>query len=226
MSLVRPVTVDASGFPDINAAGGSLVTDLQNAGYGIASTASGPAITSIPSLSVLPFESGYKLRTPLKANAGVAVFIGKQGFLSADAELINYAGMRLTSTDENADGGLRSGFYTDLVKSTYRNTVNVKLGGEYRFGPVTARAGFAYYQDPFQRTPQFSNLDRSRKIFSGGLGYRTDRFFLDGAVQYGRQQTAYAPYILSNSQDYASGLTKSNQLMGTCLLYTSPSPRD
>lgn len=214
VALTSPVNITAAAFPDLNAGSTNLINDLQSAGYGLTTTQVGTAISSVPSLSVLPFEAAYRLRTPLKANAGVAVFIGKQGFISGDVELLNYQGMRLTSNDANADGGLRSGFYTDLIKSTYRNTLNVRLGGEYRFGPVTARAGFAYYQDPYQRTAQFNNLDRSRKIFSGGLGYRSERFFVDAALQAGRQQTAYAPYILANTQDYASSLTKTTTLTG------------
>jgi hypothetical protein len=49
-------------------------------GYGINTTGGTSYITRIPKLSTQPVSSNYELRTPFKANGGVAYFFGKKGF--------------------------------------------------------------------------------------------------------------------------------------------------
>lgn len=175
---------------------------FRQAGFTISSQNGRTYITSIPRLSVKPYDSNYRLRTPFKANGGVAVFFGKNAFISGNVEYVAYGGMRLTSDDQNADGGLRDGSYTAIVKRQYQNVLNYKLGGEYRYQHFHIRAGWSYYADPYKQT--FDNLDRTRTVYSAGLGYRDDKFYVDVAGLYGQSASAYAPYVLANSQDYAS----------------------
>ena len=86
--------------------------------------------------------------------------------------------------------------------------MNLTVGCEYRIDKVSLRAGVSYYQDPYKQIAQFNSLDRSRYIFSAGVGYKTDRFYIDAAVTHGQQTTAYSPYILANTNDYASAKIK------------------
>lgn len=187
---------------------------LRSAGFGVATQNGINYITSIPQLSILPFDSQYHLRTPMKLAGGLGLFFGKVGFISLDAELINYSNMKFSSDDPNADGGLSDGYYTGIVRNTYRNVANFKLGGEVRADQVSFRAGISYYQDPYKQTSQFNSLDRARWIYSGGIGYKTDKFYADAAVLYGVQTTAYTPYILSTTQDYASAKIKNTTTTG------------
>lgn len=203
--LARPVEVSDFTNPEYS---NDLPGLLRSAGFGINNQNGLSYITSIPSLSILPFDAIYNLRTPMKLNGGVGIFFGKSGFISADAEYVGYSGMKLSSNDSNADGGFADGYYTDLVKSTYRNVVNLKVGGEYRINKVSLRAGVSYYQDPYQQIAQYTNIDRSRYIFSGGIGYKTSNFYIDGAVVHGQQTTAYTPYILADATAYASAQIK------------------
>lgn len=203
--LARPYEISQGTFPEYSP---DLPDVLRRNGYGLSAINGVNYLTSVPDLSVLPFESSYRLRTPTKLTGGVGLFFGKNGFISADAEYVNYTGMKLSSDDQNASQDLRDGYANSLIRSTYRNVVNLKVGGEYRIDKVSLRAGVSYYQDPYKQIAQFNSLDRSRYIFSAGVGYKTDRFYIDAAVTHGQQTTAYSPYILANTNDYASAKIK------------------
>ncbi|PKK36896.1 hypothetical protein BWI96_08350 [Siphonobacter sp. SORGH_AS_0500] len=199
---------DNSRDIDNNLYNRSLPQMLQNAGYGMSNFNGVSYITSVPTLSTYPLDSRYRLRTPLKVSGGLGIFFGKNGFISADAEFVNYTGMKLSGNASESDESFENGTYTRSIKDTYRNVVNLKLGGEYRLNRLSLRAGVSYYQDPYQQTTQFNNLDRSRYIFSGGLGYKTNGFYIDGTVLHGQQTTAYSPYVLSDASAYASARIK------------------
>lgn len=203
--LARPFLVNEDTNPEYDS---NLPGYLRAAGYGISNQSGSSAITSVPTLSILPFDSRYRLCTPMKLSGGVGIFFGKSGFISADAEYVGYSGMKLSSNDDNADGGLRDGYYTGIIKNTYRNVVNLKVGGEYRIDKVSLRAGVSYYQDPYQQIAQYNNLDRSRFVYSGGIGYKTSNFYIDGTVLHSQQNSAYTPYILADANTYASASIK------------------
>jgi hypothetical protein len=46
-------------------------------------------------------------------------------------------------------------------------------------------------------------------IYSGGVGYRTNSFYVDTAIMYGTTTQTYIPYILSNP-DFAPTATINN----------------
>lgn len=209
--VARPYLVDETTNPEYN---NQLIGALRSAGFSINTMSGKNYITSAPQLSILPFESQYRLRTPMKVAGGLGLFFGKIGFISLDAELINYSSMKLSSDDPNADGDIANGYYTSVVKNTYRNVANFKLGGEVRADQVSFRAGISYYQDPYKQTSQFNSLDRSRWIYSGGIGYKADKFYADAAVVYGTQTAAYSPYILKDPTKYASAKIKNTTTTG------------
>lgn len=204
-NLVRLYEVSGATNPEFDA---NLIGELRGAGFDIVQQGGIDYIRSVPRLSVLPFDATYQLRTPFKANGGVALFFGKSGFLSGDVEYVAYQSMNFSTNDPNADGGLRDGFYNGVVDRMYRNVVNVKLGGEYRLGAISLRAGAGYYGDPYQAT--FDDLNRTRVTLSGGAGYRTDRFYVDFAAVHSRTQSAFSPYLLADTRDYFSAKINQN----------------
>lgn len=203
VDLFRPIDVAPVGTNDPGLT--DLLNRLRGAGYTISNQGGRIVINSIPRLAVKPFDSNYQLRTPFKANGGVALFFGKNAFVSGNVEYVAYAGMRLSSNDDNADGGLADGTYTDAVRRAYQNVLNYKVGGEYRIQNLHFRAGLSYYADPYKST--FDDLNRARTIYSGGVGYRTDKFYVDVAALFGKSTSAFAPYVLNNSTEYASART-------------------
>ncbi|GAB3271650.1 outer membrane protein transport protein [Larkinella harenae] len=154
---------------------------------------------------VVPNNFEYSITTPFRASGGLTYFLGggKLGFITATADYVGYGGMRATTsvynTQDNTD------FKNDVkneVQRTYKNVVNLRAGAEIRAGLLRIRGGVAYLPDAYKQ--QLNNIDRTRLLLSGGLGVRTDRFFVDASGTYGTTKSAYTPYTLPNASDYAS----------------------
>ncbi|GAB3511361.1 OmpP1/FadL family transporter [Emticicia fontis] len=141
----------------------------------------------------------YSLTTPLKASGGATFFFpSKMGFITADAEYVGYSGMGIK--DPESSGWSES--QKRDIKSTYNNVVNLKVGAEYRIQSIRLRAGAKYMPDPYK--DKVDNIDRSQMLFTGGLGYRSAKFFIDLAGVFNQFKGAYTPYQLSNPQNYGS----------------------
>lgn len=119
------------------------------------------------------FFSDYNLRTPARFNLGAAFFIGKNGFITADVEYLNYTNAFVSSVDFNANSD------NQTIDNIYQSTTNLRLGGEFRYNIFRLRAGFASIGDPFNN--DFDGIDRSRTIYSGGVGVNLGKYFLDFA---------------------------------------------
>lgn len=57
-------------------------------------------------------------------------------------------------------------------------------------------------------------IDRSQKIYSAGLGYRTNEFYIDVTGMYGTTQQSFTPYSLASSGDYASAKIDNSYVKG------------
>jgi hypothetical protein len=150
----------------------------------------------------------YTVMTPTKATFSGSYFFASPGkpsqplgFISADIEWVNYAGTRFSANDfdqESAD------YYDDLnntMKLTYKNNLNIKIGSEIKLtGNWMARAGTAYYGSPYKNEFLDENdnvlVTPSRFIVSGGIGYRTNKYFVDFTISSATNQDAVVPYRL------------------------------
>ncbi len=141
----------------------------------------------------------YSLTTPLRASGGATFFLpGKKGFVTADAEYVGYRNMGIKDPEDNAWGADQK----RVIQSFYKDAVNLKAGAEYRIENIRLRAGVKYMPDPFKQ--KVDNLDRSQMLFSGGVGYRSSKFFVDLAGVYNKFTSAYTPYELTNTANFAS----------------------
>lgn len=168
----------------------------------------GPEATKI---YVLPSNFVYNVQSPFRASGGATYFFGKNGFLTGTIEYVDYSGIRLTtnSDDPSRDSDFRIN-NREEVKRDNQGGINIKLGGEYRSGTFRARVGGAYYSDPLIRLKD--GVKRSRLFYSGGLGFRNDRFFADVTGIYNTAKSAFTPYVLNNSSDYASAQISSKSI--------------
>ncbi len=148
----------------------------------------------------------YDLRTPAHLNIGGTFFFQKKGFISADVEIVNYSGAKYTSNMP----GISFDGDNENIKRLYQSTVNYRVGGEYRFGNYRARAGFSYMPDPFQE--EQNGISRQITSLSGGVGYRSEKFFLDFAVVYTEGKNSYRPYRVNSEDSPLVTLQKQNTL--------------
>jgi hypothetical protein len=143
-------------------------------------------------------ESRYTLTTPWRANVGAAIFFGKRGFISADAEYVALNNANFTNRNDNISFGADN----RTIENLYRPVVNYRLGAEARFENYYLRGGAAYFADPFNpdtREGADQSLKRDRLVLTGGLGYRDEEIYFDLGGSFGRSQFLYNPYTLTNN---------------------------
>jgi len=160
----------------------------------------GGQTTTGTTVSTEPSSYTYQLTTPFRASGGVAVTIGKFGFLSGDVEYLNYSQANFSSDNSNNGYGSPStstyeyDVENQAIKALYHSTVNVRLGGEARIDIFRLRLGYARYGDPYKA----SDFDRTQNYFTGGIGLRQNNFFLDLTGVYNTNDRFYSPYTLDN----------------------------
>ncbi|MGV3540433.1 MAG: OmpP1/FadL family transporter [Rufibacter sp.] len=138
--------------------------------------------------STVPGEYEYNLTTPFRASGGAAVFIGKNGFLTADVEYVNYGSGRLSSTDDSFQDA------NQATRNNYQSVLNYRFGAEARIDVFRLRGGVGLYGDPMKN----SEVDQSKTFFTGGIGLRQSNYFIDAALVYSKYKSVYSPY--SNSE--------------------------
>ena len=207
------VDVDANKGINVSDFNPTLLTKLTSVGYKISAN---KYITSIPKLSTPTYDDNYQMTTPLKISGGAALFFKKKAFISADLEYIAYRGMNL-SAPSNADPGVLDDIDNgnDNIKLFYNNVLNLKVGGEYRIGMMSLRGGVSYYQNPYSTNFDRTNsINRSQMMYSAGIGYRTNAFYVDLTGLYGTTQQSVTPYRLASVTDYASAKVNSSYVKG------------
>lgn len=131
--------------------------------------------------------SDYKLKTPGRLALGATYFFGKSGFISGDAEFVNFDATQYKSNEDfEADNS--------WIKSLQQPTTNFRLGGEYRLKDYRFRAGASRQGDPFDE-PQ---NDVSRVIYgvSVGAGIRKESYYVDFALNHAFGKNSYRPYTV------------------------------
>jgi hypothetical protein len=126
----------------------------------------------------------YKMRSPWRYFAGAGVIIGKSGFISAEAELVDYNNNRFVydgfQEAENAINGDISQRLTDVL--------NLRIGGEFALDIFRFRLGFGTFPSAYV------NDDTRRSTLSAGAGLRQNRIFLDLAYRYTTYDELFFPY--------------------------------
>jgi len=131
------------------------------------------------------FVSSYSLRTPMRIGTGITYFFGKNGFLTADANFLDYSSANLRSNVFNTDQDNAE------ISSLYGQTINYSVGGELRIKMFRVRAGYAYFGDPIANP---GNLDRSTNQLSGGIGVKLSSFSVDLGLVNSKFNSYYSSF--------------------------------
>ncbi|HVA98739.1 MAG TPA: hypothetical protein VNG53_07590 [Bacteroidia bacterium] len=142
----------------------------------------------------------YYLTTPMRAIGSVAFIIAKKGLISADYEFEDYSTASLTSNDP--------GVFTNVdntVQRKYTSAGNIHVGAEYRIvPPVSIRAGYALYGNPFSSEPANAGINGQRTSYSAGFGIRNHNMFADFAyvyTMYNQTYYLYNPMLVNPAQN-------------------------
>ncbi len=144
-------------------------------------------------------EYNYKFRTPLKAIGSAALILGKYMILSFDYEFQGY------KSTEFKPLGYADDYLWDLnrqINEKFKNTNNFRLGLEVKMTPnVGIRAGFSTQESPYKK--EYENKESTFYTYSGGIGYRTLRYFVDVAYMLSIREFDYFHYNWDSSwNDY------------------------
>jgi hypothetical protein len=174
----------------------------------------------LDTMSVDPFEVNgrfnYNLTTPFKATASAAFILGKSGFISVDYEYIDYSSAVMSSNevDENIDKFLI--YENKNISQYFTSASNLRVGAEYKLGIFAFRAGYGFYQTPYDAEYKPEGGDRSYSIYSLGVGLREKAYYVDLAWQRYLNNEFEVPYFLSDVD--VEGASKDNK--GTNLIMT------
>lgn len=156
-----------------------------------------------------PYIGDYRFRvnSPPKATLGIAYIYKKYGLISLEADVLDYRWMSMRGLTDGDPFTAEN----DAIDTYFRPTVNVRSGIEARITPfVSARLGAAFYGNPFTSEVQDN---AGFRVFSTGLGYRDDRFSIDGSYQIRLSSDQF--YLYDSSLVDQASVTNQDHLV-TC----------
>lgn len=134
------------------------------------------------------FVETINLATPWRFSLGGGYLIGKNGFVSIDADYSNFAGNKFSSEDFAQTNDPAN----EDIDRALTSSIGVRLGGELNLKPFQVRAGVGYRTQPY--IDQRNDEDTAVLNYSAGAGYSVGKFFIDIAARYEGNSTYYAPY--------------------------------
>lgn len=128
----------------------------------------------------------YTILTPAKLGASAAIMLKKAGAINIDYEYVDYTTMRM-------NGGNVYNFATEnaAIKSDFQAATTLKVGVEARKDPFRYRLGYAYSSNPYSTA---SGLNGESQLYSAGVGYRKDNFYIDFAFYTFSRRAIYSLY--------------------------------
>ncbi|MCB9262223.1 MAG: hypothetical protein H6607_07595 [Flavobacteriales bacterium] len=131
----------------------------------------------------------YKLISPMISTLSAAYLFGKNGFVSADAEIVDYSTMRLRPTINAFE------IANETISEKYDKAVNLRIGGEYVYKMLRFRGGFANYASPLASG---SDRNLARTYVTTGIGIKDKNWGLDVALVQKFQKQTIQPYTLNS----------------------------
>jgi len=173
-------------------------------------------------VSPAPNSFDYRLYTPWHFlvsgsyifGSGQASAKNQKGFVTADLEYITTHDPHFSTAAGQDGSGNPDNVYDGVnqaIKETYKGTISARLGGEMKFETWMARAGGAYYTNPYK----YGGVKADKLFLSAGLGYRKQWFFADLTYVARFSRDINVPYYLADKYNTAATLKETG---GTVIL--------
>ena len=126
----------------------------------------------------------YNMQSPWRFIGSAAVILGNNtskvsGTISLDYELASYSAMSMTLEDNI----MTETTLNNAIDANYSSASTVRLGGEVKYGRLRARAGYAYFGNPYKEK-EINNA--AWNYLTCGVGYRGKTYFFDIGYAYGK----------------------------------------
>lgn len=133
----------------------------------------------------------YKITTPARQVLSIGLVNKKLGFISMDAEFVNYGGASLYAGDYQFKDENKK------IKNICSNQINIRVGAEVIANQYRFRAGYARYPSPYNSSvPEIKNMVNN--IYTLGFGIKKVKYSFDIAYINSGYTSYYAPYTLIN----------------------------
>jgi len=144
-------------------------------------------------------QYSYNITTPWRMNASLALTIKKYGFLSVDYEFLDYSEAFFTLNNDNStDAKAFENNLNTTISKKYGPAYNIRLGGEGVINDFRIRAGYGLYNTPFQSGVAEPGYDNKITVYSGGIGFNEDDYFLDFGFARSQFNSFLQPYSLAS----------------------------
>jgi len=108
----------------------------------------------------------YTIKTPSELRGSLAYIFGTRGLISFDYTLKNYQNTHIGPNDNDVFIALN-----DQIDQSWTSVSSYRIGGEFRQGGVSLRAGYHHEESPYSNTSILG--DRSGYSFGIGLNFRS-----------------------------------------------------
>ena len=140
----------------------------------------------------------YSMMTPWRLNGSAAFIFGNYGMLTADYEYVDYRQIMLAADDYDYT------LYNIGIRNTFKPTMNLRVGTEWRYQNYCFRGGYSFYGSPYG----IEETDYRRETLSCGFGFSQHFFTIDFAYVYAMQKHNYNLYSQYTAYyDMATDLT-------------------
>lgn len=145
-----------------------------------------------------PATYKYSITTPSRNVFSLALVNKEIGFISIDAETVNYANARMKAKDYAFKDENLS------LSRNYNNVVNLRLGAELMKDEFRFRAGYARYPSPYKEGYVPYVKDLVNNIYTLGFGIKLDEYAIDLAYVNSGYADYTVPYQLKNGQYFTA----------------------
>ena len=140
--------------------------------------------------------SKYNINTPWRGVASIGVLMGKNGFVTAEAEYVDYASAKIRFDTPDSIGSTRiqelkeyENKVNNKIKDTYKSAINLRFGGELVLDVFRVRGGVNLLGNANKNDKTF------RTAYTMGAGVRGENIYFDVAYRFEKQSYGYQPYI-------------------------------
>ena len=162
------------------------------------------------------YNFSYGLKTPGHYTIGAALFNNEIGFISGEAEFIDYSKINL-SAQTNSDASVILNNNQEIA-ANFKSSINFKLGGEFKPAPqMMLRAGYNLLGNAARNS---TDNHFKTSIYSGGGGYRFDNYYIDLTYQRVSYKTEFQPYVLNSSNSSGPAPTAATSNVRNNIFFT------
>lgn len=152
----------------------------------------------------------YNIRLPWRMSVGGS-YIHKYGLVAVEYELSDAGNAKYNFKDDGFND--YEADLNDGIGEKYKLYHNIKIGIEGKIDPIRIRAGVQYKTSPFNTEVVDAKYKQNQLIYSAGLGFRKEHFYIDAAYQFAKSKSYFTPYLLNDNSQPTATLNDKNSLI-------------